>query len=202
MSITLRISPASLSILIVNRDNINGRVFPHIVRSGSPEHERGCFTIGYNDVPRKAVSDRLFNRRGKSFANTVNRDRNCFNITGGNALFLSRINRLPLSARTHLLEILRANRCVHINNRRVVHASIHVITTAGIGLHRTVDSKHFHRSLCCHLDTVPVGIPTLHRQNGSVILLFHLFTLRVTRGCHLPGVALASRTGNVLLHCP
>lgn len=201
LSITLRITPASLSILVVKRDKINGRVVPEIVRSGSPQEERGCFTVGYNDVPRKAVSDRLFKRRGNSFAKTVNRDRNCFKVTGGKAVFLSRMKRLPVRARTQLLHILRANRCVQMKNARVQGAGIHVMTTAGIGVHGTIDRKEFHRSLCCHLGAVPVRVPPLHRHNNSVLLLFHLFTVRVTRGCRLPGVSLSRSTGRLVLGC-
>ncbi len=203
IGVTLRITGASLSILVAKRDKIKGRIVPHVVRSGDQHGGGGCFTIGYNSVPRNAVSSRLFKRRGNTFAKTINRHRNCFKTTGNNALFLSRIKRLPVTARTHLLEILRAKRCVHINSDSMHGASMHVITTAGIGVTRTVQSKHFRRSLFCHLGAVPVGVPTLHRQKSSIILLFGGFTVSATRGCGVPSpLRLARRTRLGLGGCP
>lgn len=202
VSITVRMTPASLSILVAKRDKIKGRDFPRVVRRCDQEGRKRCVTIGYKTVPRKAVSSRLFNRRGKTFANTVNRQGKCFNRTSNNAVFLSRMKRLPLPARTHLLHILRDNRFVGMNSSGMRGASIHVITTAGIGLARTVTRKHFHRSLCCHLGAIPVRVPPLHRQKSSILLLFHGFTTSFTTGCQVPTVRLARSTGGRLLTCP
>lgn len=201
VSVTVRMTPASLSMLVAKRDNIKGRDFPRVVRRCDQHGRKRCVTIGYKTVPRKAVSSRLFNRRGNTFAKTVNRQGKCFNRTGNKAVFLSRINRLPLPARTHLLHILRDNRFVGMNSSGIRGASIHVITTAGMGLARTVTSKHFHRSLCCHLGAIPVRIPPLHRHNRSIILLFQGFTSSFTRGCHVPTVRLARSNGRILLNC-
>lgn len=201
VSITLRITPASLSILVANRDNINGRAFPRVVRRGDPHGRKRCVTIGYNTVPRNAVSSRLFKRRGNSFAKTLSSHGNCFRITSNKAVFLSRMKRLPAPARTHLLHILRAKRFVHINSSGIRGAGIHVITTAGIGLARTMTRKGFHRSLFCHLDAIPVRIPPLHRHNRSVVLLFQGFTDSYTRGCQVPPVHLSRRTHRLVLSC-
>lgn len=201
VSITVRITPASLSILVANRDKIKGRGFPRVVRRFDHHGRKRCVTIGYKTVPRNAVSSRLFKRRGNTFANTVDSHGNCFTRTGNKAVFLSRMKRLPLTARTHLLHMLRDNRFVGMNSSGIRGASIHVITTAGIGLARTVTRNHFHRSLCCHLGAMPVGVPPLHRHKSSVALLFHGFTSSFTRGCHVPTVRLARSTGILLLTC-
>ncbi len=189
-------------MLIANRDNINGRRFPRVVRRGDIHGRGECVTMGYNTVPRNAVSSRLFNRIGNTFANTVRRQGNCFTRTANNAVFLSRVNRLPLSARTHLLHMLRSNRFVGINSSGIRGAGMHVITTAGMGVISTVTAKGFHRRLCCHLGAVPVAMPTLHRHPTSVSLLFHGFTTSMTRHCAVPPLRLARNTGHLLTMCP
>lgn len=173
------LTPARSPILVHNRDNANGRLITHALRHRSRHRGQPFITVGYNTVPRRLVRSRLFNRRGNTFANTRRHGIKQVRTTGNNALFLSRVNSLPLRLRTGLLHFLRRGRVRHINNDRPVPISIQMLTTARISLRTTVRGGHFHRSLCCHLGILRIIATPLHRQRNSLSVL----TGRFSRFC-------------------
>ncbi len=167
-------TPSSVSILVLNTGNANGRSITRNVRTGD-KHSNGFMTIGYNILPHRLTTSLLFKRRGNTFANTSATGGKCFSVTGNNALFLSRVNAVPVSVRSVLLEILRRGACVPVNDSERQVTSIEVITTAGRGLRQTVGRNQFQRSLCRHLTRLRVEVPSLTRYTSSVLPLTRFF---------------------------
>lgn len=168
----------SIPLLVGNRANSNGRTFTGTIRR-TDRHTPGSFiTLGYTTVPRDLVRDRLFNCHNNDFANTHGRNvHNGLRRTSNNALFLSRVNSVPLTLRAHLLHILRSQRIIPVNNRpRSI--GIEVVDTARHGLLSQIGSNDFHRSLCCHLGNLRITLPTLHRHDSGSRLLSFLLTRR------------------------
>lgn len=199
--LTGHMTSVSAAIVLLKRANIKGRIVTQCVFRRD-RHTGGDFVgMGYKTVPRGLVRDRLFKCRNNTFANTGGgKGVNLFRLTGGNALFLSRVKRLPGSVRMGLLHILRRRRVLHINNAGPMGVSIHVVTTAGQGLRRVMGSNAFHRSLCCELAIFPVSVPPLQVQGGSVVPLTLSFLRGLGRGCRLGG-CFASLSVRLLRRC-
>lgn len=181
------VTPDPSDIVIINRDNANGRIITQTVRGLDKEQGGPFVTVGYTTVPRRLLRDRLFNCIGNTFANTsTGNGAKLVRTTGANALFLSRVNSVPLVLRTGLLHTVRTHRVLPVNTDDPVRISVHVVSTAGRGLTRFVTRNGFHRSLFCQLGIVPVALPPLHRHRRSVRLLIRCF-LRL-RAHHLKSI--------------
>lgn len=164
------ITPASVSILVANSDNAKGRCITHHVRRRDGHGGTPFVTISYKTVPGSLTTSRFFKRIGNSFAKTVSGGRNTFITTRNNAVFLSRVNGLSCRMRMRLLHTLRRQGMGPVNDGRRVTVGIHLISTAGRGLHSTVSGKSFHRSLCRHVGRFAIHVPSLGRQGRSLLL--------------------------------
>lgn len=184
--LTQGISIASIPILLAKRAKANGRIFTRTVRCGDGHNGRGFITIGYSSFDGSLLRDRVFNRETKSFAKTLGSGGKLFRRTGGKAVFLSRVKRVTFRLRTGLLHVLRANRCVGVNSAGPAQIGIQVVTTAGQGLPRRVTTKHFQRSLFCHLSIFRMRLPSLHRETKSVEVLTRTFIHDFSRGLSRP----------------
>lgn len=198
ITLTQGITSASIPILLANRANAKGRIFSRTVRCTDPHDRCPVVTVGYSTFDGSLLRDRLFNCGTKTFAKTVGSGPNLFRITGRNAIFLSRVNRVTFSLRTHLLHILRAKRCVGIKSAGPAGISMHVVSTAGHSLGGRVRGKRFHRSLCFHLSIFRVRLPPLHRQGRSVRVLTRAFLGHFTTGLGGRVGKVASRIISVL----
>lgn len=196
------VTHAGTSILVANRDKANGRLVTRTVRVGDRHIGRPFIGIGLNNVSRDLFRDRVFNRGGKTFASTDTSHVKHFRVTGGNAVFLSRVNSLSPSYRIGLLHILRSRAFRILNSDHPHGISMHIISTAGTSLHGVISRHAFHRSLFCHVGLVAMGLPSLQRHHRSVPLLTHRFTSHRTIIGNLPHASFSTSTLGFLSHLP
>lgn len=165
----------SVTIVVLNSGKANGRRVTRGVRLRDGETSGPFRMMSYNALSTRLTISTLFKRRGKTFADTSTTEGNCFRLTTKNALFLSRVNGLPGSMRTVLLHILRSGDCQPLKTAGSGITSIHVVTTAGRGLRRTIQRKQFEDSLCCQLRRTIVRVPQLQSYGRSVVPLTGFF---------------------------
>lgn len=196
------VTHAGTSILVAKRDKANGRLVTRTVRVGDRHTGRPFVGMGLKKVSRDLFRDRVFNRGGKTFASTDTSHVKHFRVTGGNAVFLSRVKSLSPSYRIGLLHILRSRAFRILNSDHPHGASVQIMSTAGTSLHGVMDRRAFQRSLFCHVGLVAIGLPTLHREEKSVPLLTHRFTSHRTRTGGLPHARFSTSTLRFLDHLP
>lgn len=189
---------ASTGVLIAKRGKANGRVLTHRVRLLSGQGGRALIPISVKTVARALFRDRLFKRIGNTFASTQTSHPKGFRITGGNALFLSRVKGLSCRLRTGLLATLRHHDVIHMKDGAPVPIGVHLVYTAGHSLRRVMRGKSFHRSLLCHVGAVRIRVPPLERQPRSVMPLARVFLSGCAGVCKGATVYLDLSTGRGL----
>ena len=190
LSVSLRVAPTDLSVLVVGESGVGKEFFPQIIHAYSARKHAKYIAVNCGAIPEGTIDSELFGHEKGAFTGATDARKGYFEEADGGTIFLDEVGELPLSTQVRLLRVLQSGEFLRVGSAKVQKTDVRVVAATNNDLLKSIESGRFREDLYYRLNTVPIAVPALRDRPEDIPLLFRKFASDVAVQYHMPPVTL------------
>lgn len=137
-------------------------------------------------VPDSMIDSELFGHERGAFPGALERRIGRFELADNGSLLLNEVGEMGIEVQAKLLRVLQEGEFQRVGGGAPVHVNTRVIASTNCDLKKRVAAGLFLDSLYCHLNELPIHVPSLRDRRSDIPMLLDAFVARIYKEADHP----------------
>jgi DNA-binding NtrC family response regulator len=191
LSLTERIAPSNVSVLITGESGTGKELVARTLHSLSPRKSRPFVAVNCAAIPETLIESELFGHEKGAFTGAVEKRAGCFELAGGGTLLLDEIGEMPAGTQAKLLRVLEDRKFRRLGGRTEQEVDVRVLAATNRDPEKAVSDGSLRADLFYRLNVFHIAMPPLrnHLEDLPAMANAMITEMNARHGRKVTGVA-------------
>jgi len=175
LSITTKVAPADVSVLITGPNGTGKEKIAEIIQANSACKSGPFIKVNVGALPKELMEAELFGAEAGAYTGISKRRVGRFELAHKGTLFLDEIGNLSLDGQAKLLRVLETGEFERIGGTETIKVNVRIVSATNADLKQDMIDGRFREDLYYRINVIELAIPPLCERQDDIVPLAHFF---------------------------
>lgn len=175
LSITTKVAPADVSVLITGPNGTGKEKIAEIIQANSACKQGPFIKVNVGALPKDLMEAELFGAEAGAYTGITKRRTGRFELAHNGTLFLDEIGNLSLDGQAKLLRVLETGEFERIGGTETIKVKVRIVSATNADLKQDIIDGRFREDLYYRINVIELAIPPLCERHDDIVPLAHYF---------------------------